>query len=91
MQASVLYGGALRRFYGGNFFFRHLEFCQINFFANSSYTVHRIRNKIGLDHHYTKLVNLYQNLGKILFPSEPISQSNQVKGAELWKSIAITP
>ena len=37
--------------------------------------VHRtFRTKIGMDHHYTKLVNVYQKLGKILFPSEAISQ-----------------
>ena len=50
------------------------EFCDKHVFANSSYIVHLIRKKNSSYHHYTKLANPYQKLGKILFPSEAINQ-----------------
>ena len=53
------------------FFF---EFCEKHVFANSSYSVHPIRTKYSKYHQYTKLVNPYQKLGKILFPSEAFTQ-----------------
>ena len=44
------------------------------FAVNFSYSVHLIRTNISSYQHDTKLVNPYQELGKILFPSESVSQ-----------------
>ena len=54
--------------------FRHLEFFLKHVFANFSYIVDLIRTKTYMDHHYTKLVNPYQNLCNIVFCLEVSSQ-----------------